>query len=165
MIQEQPTVEFMAFEVFDRDTEQWREHTGQLQSLSFSRGGKQDGLAVIVAPGILTATLLNASRDDFRPNTPVRVIVDASGAREPVFTGRISDVGGGGAFNRTTGTETHTVTLTATDAVAAHAATPRYGVRADPETWAQRIRRLADSSLTETVLPEDDGPVTRYELA
>jgi hypothetical protein len=168
VINEQPVIDLLRFEAWNDNLGKWEAWTADLNSLSMSRGGKRNGPAVTVEPGLLSATLVNAGDplEDPRlgPNTPVRVGVSRGGVFEPIFTGRISDIAMTYVLNKSTGTETTRVVVTATDAVTAHAATTRYGVQSDPETWAQRIRRLAESSLTEVVLPEDDGPVLRYEL-
>ncbi|QCR40299.1 hypothetical protein C1N74_07610 [Microbacterium sp. SGAir0570] len=166
MITERALLGTLAIQLFAEDIQEWEDWTAELQSLTIQRGGKRNGVGVSVDPGTLTAVIINAGdpADDGRihPNARVRVgKLTEDGRLAPIFTGRVADVFATVSFDKASGAETLRVTLSAVDSVAAHANTTRYGVVSDPETWAQRITRLADSALTEVVLPEDDSPLVR----
>ncbi|SDQ11207.1 hypothetical protein [Microbacterium sp. cf332] len=166
MIIERPLLGTLSIQLFAEDIREWEDWTAELQSLTIQRGGKRNGVAVSVDPGTLTATIVNAgdpaSDGRIHPNARVRVgKLTGAGDLLPIFTGRIADVFATVTFEKTSGARTLRVTLSAVDSVTAHANTTRYGVISDPETWAQRITRLADSALTEVVLPEDDSPLVR----
>lgn len=86
----------------------------------------------------------------------------------PVFTGRIVDVDVDYAMDKSTGSFTTFVTISAADSVRAHAATTRYGAvtsgGAGFESWANRIIRLSTSSTTAINPPADDSPIVRYGI-
>jgi hypothetical protein len=86
----------------------------------------------------------------------------------PVFTGSVLDLASTFSIDKRTGKKTRVTTLTATDAVQSHAATPRHGAVSSGvdefETWAQRILRLTSSAVTEVQPPADDSPIVRYAL-
>lgn len=164
MIIEQPTLDLLTFEAWNEDAEAWEAWTQHVNTLSIQRGGKRNGVQVSVDPGLMAVTLVNAGDpledDRLKPNTKVRLTAEG----EAIYTGRVSDISMTHTLDKQRNVSVTRVSILATDAVAAHAATTRYGAISDPETWAQRITRLAASALTEVELPPDDSPIVRYAI-
>ena len=166
MIIERPLTGFLSLQIWADDISDWEDWTDDLSAVQITRGGKRSGVAVSVDPGMLSATLVNAgdpaTDGRVRPNAPVRI--GLAEPFRPIFTGRIVDVFTAVTLDKTSGAETLRVSFTATDSAAALANTTRYGVVSEPETWAQRIRRLADSVTTDIEPPADDSDFVRYAI-
>lgn len=146
----------------------WTEYTAAAQSLSSQRGGKRAGVENTMQVGTMTVVLLDAGdptgTPDMTPNTPIRIRARESG--EPIFTGWISDIDMAHAIDKRKNRVTTTVTISAVDAVQAHANTTRYGAITSEgfETWEARIQRLAASSIVPISAPDVTAPVVRYAL-
>lgn len=166
MIIERALISILSLQIWADDIEDWEDWTADLAALTITRGGKRNGIAISVDPGLLSATLVNAGNpaDDGRVHPNARVRIGLAEPFRPIFTGRIVDVVTAATFDPRTGTETLRVSFSATDSTAAHSGTTRYGVVSEPETWSARIRRLALSAVTDIEPPADDSDVVRYAI-
>jgi hypothetical protein len=170
VIIESPVITVLTFQSYDAGTASWVTWTGDLNGVGATRGGKPSGVTATVDVGILSATLVNAgdpiTDSRLAPNVEVRLLSALSS--EPVFTGRIIDLDVDYVLDKKTGVLTSYTTLVAGDAVVAHANTTRYGAvtagGAGFESWANRVIRLATSSVTDINPPADDAPIVRYAI-
>lgn len=145
----------------------WTSWTGRALRVNIVRGGVRTGLGIKTDVGFLTFTLRN--RQDpmaggtFAHGQRIRLV--ASGV--PVFTGNIIDVSASYPLDKSDGSITPLVTVTAADAVKTHVGTMRYGVRLvgnGNETFESRIARLAETSRTPIVPPSQGAPQEVYAL-
>lgn len=170
MILEQPVINLIDLETQDPITFDWVPWLGSASVASVQRGGSRSGSNTTVDVGTLIVTLVNTgdplTDERLRPNLLVRLISVPGG--EPIFTGRIVDLDTLYRLNKITGELDTFVTLSAVDAVTAHVNTIRYGAVTPGgvgfESWAQRIIRLATSSVTAINPPEDDSPIVKYAI-
>lgn len=146
----------------------WTPYLGSATDLDISRGGKRSGVSMSIDVGTLSMTLLNAGNPTtdgaVRPNTPIRVVLVATG--RPLFTGRLLDVDMTHVFDKGTAQFSTYVSLTAVDGVTDHANTKRYGAIAPAgyETWESRIRRLSMSSRAPIAAPAVEPARVVYAL-
>lgn len=146
----------------------WTPYLGAATELDIKRGGKRSGVSLSIDVGTLSMTLLNAGNPTtdgaVRPNTPIRVVLVATG--RPLFTGRLLDVDMTHIFDKETAQFNTYVGLTAVDGVTDHANTKRYGAIAPAgyETWESRIRRLSMSSRAPIAAPAVEPARVVYAL-
>lgn len=145
---------------------QWTGYLAPATSCRIRRGGKIDGLAVSLQVGTISITLLNAGNPEdeaeISPNTPIRVRSKVTG--DVLYTGVILDADMTDQIDKKSGEVNSYVTVSAVDAVQAHANTTRYGAIADDgyERWEARISRLSASSMVPINPPVVDDPIVRY---
>lgn len=194
MITEKALLNILALEVY---TGVWKPITADLRSVSIQRGGKRRGITNTVEVGTLACSLVNTEdplkggtlkpnqairlkmrdtpRGHFEPQPPVggvpqpdRWVEDPPLVGTRIWSGLINDVDASYLLNKSTNKLTTIVSITAVDAVAAHASITRYGAVVEGgagfETWAQRITRLASSAVTPVTVPVDDAPIVRYSI-
>lgn len=118
MTVDRAVVEFLVFETSD-DGVSWTEWTDALLGVDIERGGSVSGVAAQVEVGVMTATLVNEGNPldggTIQPNAIVRVrhlVTD-----DPIFTGRLRDLGVAYERDAVTGELVELVTVTASDAV------------------------------------------------
>lgn len=168
MISEKNLIDFVDLEVWNPDLDAWETWVSELHTLNINRGGYRSRISTAMEPGLSLAIFINAgdplNDSRLQPNLPVRV----TALGEPLFTARIQDLETTYELDKTTGELTTYVNLISADAIAAHNATRRYGAVTDGgigyETWAQRINRLASSSVMPWEPPEDDTPTVKYSI-
>ncbi|QKS15594.1 hypothetical protein HUN59_04615 [Curtobacterium sp. Csp2] len=155
---EKPVTDLLTFQVWDAQTQAWRDLRNQANTIRIKRGGDQSGASTSLKAGTLDATLVGAlnlgSDPALRPNAPIRVIRADGGAE---FTGTIFDIDQQIDLDKSTNRKTVLTTLSAVDPVQSLADTDRYGVIADNGTgrqsWTERLNQLAQSSLVPMDVP------------
>lgn len=167
MIIEYPLVQLLELETLTGDV--WSPWTGQLRSLSITRGGNRRGPTTTVDVGSLVATLVNAgdplAGGTLAPNKPIRL--RDSSTDLTIWRGRIDDIFTDYKLDKSTGTTTEILTISAVDAVASHGSITIYGAfttGATFESWASRIIRLSASATETVIAPADDAPIVRYAI-
>ena len=141
----------------------WVSYIGKATQISVTRGGKVSGVDFNAEVGTLSVTLINSGnpldQPNIKPNVPVRLRHISTGV--VMFTGSIVDINTSHQFDKRNGTFTDFVTITAVDAAQALANTTRYGVLIEPQTFAERVATLSQS----TTVPFGPGPeVYNYRL-
>lgn len=139
------------------DVGTWRDWTATATNISIHRGMRREGIELINEVGSATVTLIDPG-DALDPATGIhpdlkgRVIVRRPGAPDvPIFTGRVHDARRGIDTDEK-GHPRPILTLILADAVQTYNGITRYGA-AGPDTFRQRIARLAASSSEPVQLP------------
>lgn len=143
----------------------WRDWTPTSTSISIRRGMQRDGINLTNQIGMATVTILDPGDaldpdTGLHPNQVGRILLRRTGQDDvPIFTGTIHNV----ARNNTRdkfGRTIPVLTLVLADAVREYNNTTRYGATG-PETFAQRVARLA-ASTTEPVEIPTTSPTTLH---
>ncbi|WP_350348012.1 hypothetical protein ABIQ69_15440 [Agromyces sp. G08B096] len=162
MITERPLFEKVDIQALEGAA--WVTYIADATGVTIRRGGSRDGLGVKTDVGLCTFTLRDAqdplAGGTFVPGQAVRVMAEAG----PLFTGRIVDIASAYPINKGTGALRAVVTVTASDAVQVHAATPRYGVQIAEgfETFESRVNRLSGSAQAPVEVPPVGAPREVY---
>lgn len=155
--------DYLRVRVQNKSTLAWTEVLSEGNQLTIDRGGSVgilglDSLNVGLATLVLYNSLDPAVVATLAPNMPIQVYSNQYSTPElgAIYTGIITDINSQYVLNRQTNAIDTYVSVTAVDAVQAHANIVVAGVStaAGYQRWEERIATLAPSAITTVTVPE-----------